>query len=186
MAPLRRSVIKERESAVSERVTEINRRLKHLSDYTVTYFPLGREIWYILPAIRLFQEDGFPILGNKFSLLITENLGTSADKLTFTYFRYRLRKISDVSTERVATDRLPMDWEFRYEFDLRGEEHAMPRAGEPDALQDRTGDRFPPFHMHVYEKSTIGDDLHYPLGIPERPFDLLFEVIRLIRDEFIG
>ena len=186
MTSSRRKAIKERELAVTLRVTEINRRLEHLSRYTVTNFSREPESWRILPTHKLFQEDGFPILGNKFRLLIIEDLGTSADKLIFTYFRYRLKKITDLSPERVAiTDGLPMDWEFRYEFNPRGEEHAMPQAGEPDALQARTGDRFPPFHMHVYEKGTIEDDLHYPLGIPEKPFDLLFEVIRLIHDEFI-
>lgn len=183
----RRRVIKERELAVDTRVTEINRRLKYLSLYTVTHFSNGPESWCILPMNRMFREDGFPILGNKFRFLVDENLSTSGDKLIFTYFRYRLKKVADISTESVAiTHELPVDWEFRYDFNLCSEEHAMPRAGEPDALQYRTGDRLPPFHMHVYEKSTIGDDLHYPLGIPEKPFALLFEVIRLIRDEFIG
>jgi len=186
MTSLRRKAIKERELAVTTRVIEINRRLRHLSRYTVTHISRGPESWCILPTDRMFQKDGFPILGNKFRFLVNENFGTSADKLIFTCFRYRLKKVTDVSTERVAiTDRLPMDWEFRYEFEPRGEEHSMPRAGEPDALQARTGDRFPPYHMHVYEKGTIGDDLHYPLGTPEEPFDLLFEVIRLIHDEFI-
>jgi len=186
MTSLRRKAIKERELAVTTRVKEINRRLKYLSRYSVTYIPRGPESWCILPTDKMFQNDGFPIFGNKYRLLVNEYLGTSADKLIFTYFRYRLKKVRDLSTKRIAiTDGLPRDWEFRYEFNPRGEEHAMPQAGEPDALQARTGDRFPPFHMHVYEKGTIGDNLHYPLGIPEEPFDLLFEVIRLIHDEFI-
>lgn len=186
MTSSRHKAIKERESAVTTRVTEINRRLKHLSRYTVTHISRGPESWCILPTDKMFQKDGFPILGNKFRLLVNENWGTSSDMLILTYFRYRLKKVTDLSTKRVAiTDGLPIDWEFRYEFDPRGDENAMPRAGEPDALQAGTGDRLPPYHMHVYEKSTIGDELHYPLGMPEKPFDLLFEVIRLIRDEFI-
>lgn len=183
----RRRAIKEREQTVDARVTEINRRLKYLSLYTVTHFSKGPESWCILPVNKMFREDGFPILGNKFRLLVDEDLSTSGEKLIFTYFRYRLKKVRDISTERAAlTDRLPMDWEFQYEFNDRGEEHSMPQACEPDVLEARTGERFPPFHMHVNEKGTIGKDLHYPLGIPEKPFDLLFEVIRLIRDEFIG
>ncbi len=187
MTYTRRQAIKERELAVTTRVTEINQRLRYLSNYTVTNVSRGPESWCILPTDKMFQTDGFPIYGNKYRLSVIEYLGTSADKLIFTYFRYKLKKSTDVATKRVViTDMLPMDWEFRYEFNPRGEEHAMPKAGDSDTLKARTEDRFPPFHMHVYERSTVGDDLHYPLGIPEKPFDLLYEVIRLIHDEFIS
>jgi hypothetical protein len=184
--PSGRSIIKEREREVTGRVTEINRRLKYLSPYAVTHFSDGSESWCILPMNKMFQNNGFPISGNKFLFLVTEKLSTSGGRLTLTYFRYRLKKVTDIFTKGVvATDKLPMDWEFRYDFNPRGEEHAMPQAGDSVALQGRAGDRLPAFHMHVYEKGTIGDDLHYPIGTPDNPWELLFEVIRLIHDEFI-
>ena len=39
--------------------------------------------------------------------------------------------------------------------------------------------------MHVKEVAGVYDDLHYPIGEPEKPLNLIFEIIRLIKDEFI-
>lgn len=106
-------------------------------------------------------------------------------ELRFRSFCYALKKAATQDMlGTLKTDRLLKDWEFRYEFDPRGAEHGMPKVCEPSALENRVDDRLPPFHIHVCEKGTINSDLHYPIGIPETPLELLFEIIRLIRDEF--
>lgn len=185
MTSLRRREIQEREQAISTRVMNINQRLNYLSRYTVASVPNGPESWCIRPTDRMFQKDGFPILGNKFRLLINEDLRISSDQLIFTYFRYRLNKVSDiVSGTEAITDKLQTAWELRYDFEPRGDEHEMPHAGEPNAYIKKTSRRFPPFHIHINEQG-VGDNLHYPLGIPDNPFDLIFEIMRLIYDDFI-
>lgn len=194
MTAQRRRIIQERHLLVAERVDDINRRLRFVSQYRMSYVPKGPDTWVILPAERIFRDEGLPILGDKFRFLISEDVSivpTSTEvevgELIFVRFCYRLKRTMQVLMKgAINSDLLPMDWEFRYEFDPRGEEHAMPQAGEPSALQNRTGPRLPPFHIHVLEKTTIGDDLHYPLGMPKKPLELLFEVLRLIRDEFIA
>jgi hypothetical protein len=193
MNPQRQRVLRGRQQLVVDRVDEINKRLKYLSSYRVDYVPRGPDSWHILPNIGLFKEQGFPIHGEKFRLLIEEKLYIMITKeepeigeLRFHSFCYALKKTVDPDLqETLKTDLLPKDWEFRYEFSPRGVEYDMPQACEPDALKNRVDDRLPPFHMHVYEKGTINSDLHYPIGNPEAPLELLFEIIRLILDEFI-
>jgi len=192
MSPQRQRVLRDRQQLVVERVDAINKRLKYLSSYRVDCVPRGPDSWQILPKLGVFKEQGFPIHGQKFRLLIEENLYIMTTKeepetgeLRFHSFRYALKKTLDPDLqEMLKTDLLLKDWEFRYEFNPRGAEYDMPQACEPDALRNRVDDRLPPFHMHVYERGTINADLHYPIGTPETPLELLFEIIRLIRDEF--
>lgn len=193
MSPQRQRVLRDRQQLVVERVDAINNRLKYLSSERVDYVPRGPDSWHILPKLRVFKDQGFPIHGKKFRLLIEEYLYIITTKeepevgeLRFRSFCYALKKIADPDLQKtLKTDLLLKDWEFRYEFLPRGEEYGMPQACEPDALRNRVDDRLPPFHIHVYEKGTINSDLHYPIGNPETPLELLFEIIRLILDEFI-
>ncbi len=55
-----------------------------------------------------------------------------------------------------------------------------------DAIGQATSRRFPPYHMHVTEKSDLSDNLHYPIGEPTQPLGLVFEILRLIKDEFVS
>ncbi len=87
MTSFRRKVIKEREVAVTTRVTELNRRLKLLSRYTVTYVPRGPESWCILPTDKMFQNDGLPIFGNKYRHPYNRTDLKSVSKLLEEYFR---------------------------------------------------------------------------------------------------
>ena len=193
MSPQRRRVLRDRQQLVVERVDAINKRLKYLSSYRVDCVPQGPDWWHILPKLGIFKAQGLPIYGKKFCLLIEEVLYIMTTKeepeigeLRFRSFCYALKKITDPDSQGTfKSDLLPKDWEFRYEFDPRGEEHGMPQSCNPDALKNRFGDRLPPFHMHVCEKGTVDSDLHYPIGNPEPPLELLFEIIRLIRDEFV-
>jgi len=77
-------------------------------------------------------------------------------------------------------------WHFRYELNDRGPEHSFTTACIADAIKQATNRRLPPYHMHIAEKSALSDDLHYPIGEPTQPLDLVFEVLRLVKDEFVS
>lgn len=176
---------RQRRKLIEDRVAEINKRLQLVSSQYVHPVSQGPDRWYIVP-FRQFIDQGFVIRGNKFRLKIWEDISTHSDELAPVGFCYALKKIVDPDASgTIGTNLLPKDWEFRYDFSPRGEEHEMPGACSLDALNNRVADRLPPFHVHVCELGTVDDTLHYPIGTPEKPLELLFEIIRLVQDEFL-
>lgn len=76
-------------------------------------------------------------------------------------------------------------WHFRYEFRDSGPENEYASSCVPDAIRRCRTRRLPSYHMHVAEKDGVYDDLHYPIGDPSDPLALIFELVRLIKDEFV-
>jgi hypothetical protein len=99
-------------------------------------------------------------------------------------FEYRVEASRDLTDYHSRA--VPAGWHFRYELNDRGPEHSFMTACVADAIKQATNRRFPPYHMHVAEKSALSDNLHYPIGEPMQPLDLVFEVLRLVKDEFVS
>jgi hypothetical protein len=104
-------------------------------------------------------------------------------KLVCNRFSYKLEAKGRVTDHSQRT--LDAGWHFRYELNDAGEIHSFENACNASAVATATSRRFPPFHMHVRERSDLGDSLHYPISEPIQPLNVVFDIIRLIKDEFV-
>jgi hypothetical protein len=124
--------------------------------------------------------DGLSLAFDEEIVVLPTNSGV---RLLCERFEYKVEATKDLTDHRSRT--VPAGWHFRYERDDRGPEHSFMAACVADAVGQATNRRLPLYHMHVAEKSALSDDLHYPIGEPVKPLDLIFEILRLVKDEFV-
>ena len=179
-----RRVDREDKRQIFARVDLLNECLKVVCVGGVEAKPVDRMRWIILPR---WDQTALPLRCHGLSLILQEELATIPSyegvRLIPERFLYKLEADKNIQNGRLRS--LVAGWHFRYELNDKGPEHRYEATCLPQALLTAEGSRFPLYHMHVKEVTGVYDDLHYPIGEPERPLNLVFEIIRLIKDEFI-
>jgi hypothetical protein len=125
--------------------------------------------------------DGLLLIFQEEIAAIPSDLGI---RLICERFEYKVEATKDLMDHQSRT--VAAGWHFRYELNDRGPEHSILASCSADAVRQATNRRLPLYHMHVAEKSDLSDHLHYPIGEPIQPLDFIFEVLRLIKDEFLS
>ena len=174
----------EAQKLVNVRVADINRVLRVTCVGGVEAQPTGALRWQIAPTWKRttlpIRCDGLLLVFHEEIVVLPTNLGV---RLIFERFQYKVEATKNLTDHRSRT--VPAGWHFRYERDDRGPEHSFMVACVADAIRQATNRRLPLYHMHVAEKSALSDHLHYPIGEPVQPLNLVFEILRLVKDEFV-
>lgn len=105
-------------------------------------------------------------------------------RLIYERFEYKIEASRDLTDYRSRV--VPVGWHFHYELDDRGPGHSFITACFADAIKQATNRRLPCYQMHIAENSDLSEDPHYPIGEPIQPLDLVFEDLRLVKDEFVS
>lgn len=170
---------------VDARVADINSALRVVCIGGIEARPTGALRWQIVPTwgrVTLpIRCDGLSLFFHEEIVALSIGLGV---RLICERFEYKVEASRDLTDYRNRV--VPAGWHFRYELDDRGPEHSFITACVADAIKQATNRRLPPYHVHVAEKSALSDNLHYPIGEPMQPLDLVFEVLRLVKDEFVS
>lgn len=176
---------REAQKLVDARVADINRVLRVTCVGRVEAQPTGALRWQIVPTwgrtALPIKCDGLLLVFHEEIVALPTDLGV---RLICERFEYRVEATKDLTDHQSRV--VPAGWHFRYELDDRGPEHSFLAACVADAIRQATNRRLPPYHMHVAEKSALSDNLHYPIGEPIQPLDLVFEILRLVKDEFVS
>jgi len=169
---------------VNDRVASINKVLRVTCVGSVEACPTGALRWQIVPTWKRpalpIRCDGLILVFYEEIVVLPTNLGV---RLICERFKYTVEATKNLTDHRSRT--VPVGWHFRYERDDKGPQHSFMTACVANAIKQATNRRLPLYHMHVAEKSNLSDDLHYPIGEPVQPLDLVFEILRLVKDEFV-
>ncbi len=175
---------RESQKLVDIRVGDINKALRATCVGTIEARATGALQWQLIPtwgrSALAIRCDGLFLA---FYEVVTALPTGSGVRLICDRFHYKVEATKDLTDHQSRT--VPAGWQFRYELNDRGIEHSFMTACVADAIEQANSRRFPPYHMHVAEKSALSDKLHYPIGEPTQPLSLVFEILRLIKDEFV-
>lgn len=179
-----RSENREASTLIQKRLDSLNECLHIITSGSVVAIPVLAMNWKIVPAMNW---DSLPLKCRGLELGFNEEIITIRSggevRLVCRRFCYKLEAKSSITDHNQR--RLNAGWQFRYELDDRGPVHSFANACTASALVTATTRRLPAFHMHVKEMSDLDDSLHYPISEPSEPPNIIFNVIRLIKDEFI-
>lgn len=169
---------------VDIRVANINSVLRVVCVGGVEARPISTLQWQIAPTWRRpaldIRCDGLLLIFREEITALPTDLGV---RLICERFQYRVEATKDLTDHQNRA--VAAGWHFRYELEDRGPEHLSTAACVADAIRQATERRLPPYHIHVTEKSDLSDHLHYSIGEPIQPLDLIFEILRLVKDEFV-
>jgi hypothetical protein len=169
---------------VDDRISIINEILKVICRGGVEGKPKGALRWEIAPR----WGNEIPIRCDGLSLVFLEELSAlpsdSGFRLVCVRFKYKVEAMREVKISQNRT--IPLGWQVRYELSDSGPAHSFENACSPTAIVNASKRRSPLFHAHIEENGSILDDsFHYPIGDQAQPLHLAYEILRLIKDEFI-
>lgn len=180
----RRREQKEAHKQVNTRVANLNSVLELICTGRVEAQPIDVLRWRIVPS---WKRETLPIRCDGLSLVFHEEIMAVPTeigfRLTCVRFEYKVEATKDLIGRQECI--VPSGWHFRYELDDKGLEHSFAASCVADAIRQAKARRRPPYHMHVAESQGLSDNFHYPLGEPSQPLDLVFEILRLVKDEFL-
>jgi hypothetical protein len=175
---------REAKTLITDRVDNLNQCLNIICNGRVEAIPTLALEWKIVPS---YKWASIPSKCNGLELEFFEDISAvninSEIKLICRKFKYKFEAKNNVTyhSQRI----IKPGWQFRYELDDKGSAHSFMNACSYSALVSSTTTRFPPYHLHVDEIPEVGDSLHYPLDEPNEPLNVIYDIIRLIKDEFV-
>jgi len=172
------------QTLIVDRVDNLNQCLNIICDGRIEAIPIAALEWKIVPA---YKWPAIPTKCDGLELEFFEDISAvninNEIKLICRKFKYKLETVNNVThhSQRI----IGPGWQFRYELDDKGSAHSFINACNYLALVSATTIRLPPCHLHVDEIPAVGDSLHYPINEPNEPLNVIYDIIRLIKDEFV-